>query len=159
MALPYPFRVKEPVSQRMDRLINNNSFMAMSLQQSEEQQRRQSKSKQLSNQNYPLHYFQPIKPSKRHSLALGQIDRISRLDSAVKTNTLLKSEEQVYKNKQLNGSKTASVMSDRMRNILTWMPDQNIEWQDWMHESNSSTSSKKTASASCSHASLRLDKP
>ncbi|CAO0796627.1 unnamed protein product [Mucor circinelloides] len=75
MMLPYPFRVKEPVSQRLERLDSNSSFMAMNLQQPLQQ--RQRASNQSSNQKL-ISQHHPIKPSKRHSLALGQVDQILR---------------------------------------------------------------------------------
>lgn len=128
MVLPYPFRVKEPVAQRLDRLDNNSSFKAINLQQPSNQQRRK-KSNQYDSQKSSSQY-PPIKSSKRHSLALGQIDRILRKNSAVKINTLLWPEEQMYKNNNHGESRTASIISDRTQDIITWMPNQNTEWQD-----------------------------
>ncbi|OAC97573.1 hypothetical protein MUCCIDRAFT_116350 [Mucor lusitanicus CBS 277.49] len=133
MILPYPFRVKEPVSQRLERLDSDSSFMAMNLQQ---QQQQLKKSSAIQDP--------PIQPSKRHSLALGQVDRIVRKNSMIKTDTLLKPQTSAPKSKQHRHSRTASIMSDRTQDIITWMPDQNTEWQDWTQQQQES----ETASSS-----------
>lgn len=142
MMLPYPFRVKEPVSQRLDRLDGNSSFMTMNLQQPSHQ-RRQKKSNTSNSQKSPSE-CQPLKPSKRHSLALGQVDQILRKNSVIKTNTLLRPEEQMYKNNNHGEAKAASIISDRTQDIITWMPDQSTEWQDWMQDTEAGISPKQT---------------
>ncbi|GAN10005.1 hypothetical protein MAM1_0311d09539 [Mucor ambiguus] len=157
MILPYPFRVKEPVSQRLERLDSNSSFMAMNLQQpSQKQQQQQPQQRREKNNQSSISHHQPIKPSKRHSLALGQVDRIARKNSMIKTNTLLKLQEATPKSKQHRHSRAASIMSDRTQDIMTWMPDQNIEWQDWTQEKD--TLDKTTPSGETSMP-LRLHIP
>lgn len=133
MMLPYPFRVKEPVSQRLERLDSNSSFMAMNLQQPLQQ--RQRASNQSSNQKL-ISQHRPIKPSKRHSLALGQVDQILRKNSMIKTDTLLKPQKPAHKSEKYRHSRAGSIMSDRTQDIITWMPDQDTEWQDWMQEND-----------------------
>ncbi|KAI8642163.1 hypothetical protein BD408DRAFT_443680 [Parasitella parasitica] len=142
MALPYPFRVKEPVSQRLDRSARSSSFMSMNSQQSSFQQQQRKKTIRDSNQK-PTSYYQSIRPSKRHSLALGQVDQILRKNSVIKTNTLIKPEEPIYKRKHQVNSRD-SLSSDRTQNIIAWMPDVNSQWQ----ENNSNNSSKKKYSMS-----------
>ncbi|KAL9539381.1 hypothetical protein MBANPS3_010288 [Mucor bainieri] len=153
MLLPYPFRVKEPVSQRLERLESSSSFMAMNLQQPPQQKKQQRQKK--SNQSSVSHH-QPIKPSKRHSLALGQVDRIVRKNSMIKTDTLLKPQETAPRSKQHRHSRTASIMSDRTQDIITWMPDQNTEWQDWRQENDAYG---KTTPSSETNVPLRLHIP
>lgn len=120
------------MSQRLERLDSSSSFTAMNLQQLSHQQQRRKKSKQSST---ALQHH-PIKPSKRHSLALGQVDQIVRKNSMIKTNTLLKPQESGTRSKQHRLSRATSIMSDRTQDIITWMPDQNTEWQDWMQETD-----------------------
>lgn len=140
MMLPYPFRVKEPVSQRLERLDSNSSFMAMNLQQPLQQ--RQRASNQSSNQKL-ISQHHPIKPSKRHSLALGQVDQILRKNSMIKTDTLLKPQKPAHKSEQYRHSRAGSIMSDRTQDIITWMPDQDTEWQDWMQENDTNAPPSK----------------
>ncbi|KAK4513286.1 uncharacterized protein ATC70_011854 [Mucor velutinosus] len=123
MILPYPFRVKEPVSQRLERLDSSSPFMAMNSQQPPQRQWRKK-----SNESSTALQQHPIKPSKRHSLALGQVDRIVRKNSMRKTDTLLKPQEPAPKSKQRGHTRTASVNSDLTQDIITWMPDQNTDW-------------------------------
>jgi hypothetical protein len=146
MVLPYPFRVKEPVAQRLDRLDSKSSFMVMNLQQLSNQQRRK-KSNQSNSQKTSSQY-QPIKLFKRHSLALGQVDQILKKNKMVKINTLLRSEEQMYKNNNRRESRAASIISDRTQDIITWIPDQNTEWQDWMQDTEAGISPKQAPSIS-----------
>jgi hypothetical protein len=91
MPLPYPFRVKQPVSQRMDRLGSSSSFDMLSntSQQVEKNKRSNSVSRKSSSKGSQQSQ-QRIRPLRRHSLALGQVDPIINGNSAVVTNTLLK---------------------------------------------------------------------
>lgn len=104
MNLPYPFRIKEPVSQRLGRM-----------------------------KNAPRDYKEPIRPSKRHSLALGQVDQIfkDKVDTKAEPIRLDQSKllGETYNHPNLQSRKRSD---QHLRSIMTWMPEQPTVWNNWM---------------------------
>jgi hypothetical protein len=116
MTLPYPFRVKEPVSQRLERLDSDSSFMNIV------KSRHHSRSRRKKGSN-DSEYIQQPNIKKRHSLDLGQVDQLLKQDV-------------LLNHRNLKPKRSASVISDRtVEEIMSWVPDKNTVWQDeWKEE-------------------------
>lgn len=107
MKLPYPFREKEPVSQRLGR------------------------TKSISRR-----HKEPIKPSKQHNLALGQVDQILKENPI---GTLLepirhdrsKLLDENYNHPNLWSRKRSD---QNAQDVMTWMPGQATVWNNWMND-------------------------
>lgn len=114
MKLPYPFRIKEPMSQRAIRMESNDPFVkAMGLRKN-------------STENLPT----KNSLEKRHTLSLGQVDRLLHSDRSesgsvkfsVENGNRVKNEYNPYKRSQGLSVKEA-------QEISKWIPEHS-EWED-----------------------------
>lgn len=133
MKLPYPYRTKEPISQRLDR-VNSDDPLRTDFNVSHPPRLEGSKRRNRSVSPRPS--FQHT--LDRHSVALGQIDRLLKsnkdrplVDSlSVERNELIESWNDRYKQYRPR-SRESSVLSGRaVQDILKWIPDQDMVWQD-----------------------------
>lgn len=124
MKLPYPFRVKEPVFQRLERLESDSSFKnIVNSQHSNSQRPRRKKSSRASEYSRSsfIQSNQPIITTKRHSLDLGQVDHLLRQED---TSLLIPI-------KANHPVRSKSIISNRtVEEIMSWVPDKNTVWQD-----------------------------
>ncbi|KAG2198966.1 hypothetical protein INT47_013150 [Mucor saturninus] len=110
--LPYPFRKKEPVSQRLER----------AKPEPEEDHKRPMKSSSM----------------RHNSLALGYMDQLLMKDEInnmevepIEHDTLMLLDE-TYHHPNLRSRKRSDRHSQQ--DIMTWMPDQSTVWNNWMND-------------------------
>lgn len=134
MKLPYPYRTKEPVSQRLDR-VDSSDPPRTDFNVRHPPQLEGSKRRNRSVSPRPS-YFQHT--MDRHSLALGQVDRLLKsnkdrplVDSlSVDRNELIESWNDRYKQYRPRSRKSSVLSGRAVQDILKWIPDQDTVWQD-----------------------------
>ncbi|KAI8050049.1 hypothetical protein BDF21DRAFT_432864 [Thamnidium elegans] len=137
MKLPYPYRTKEPISQRLD-CIDSNDLLQTDFNMKHPPQLEGSKRSNNRNRSVsPRPSFRHIKTLERHSVALGQVDRLlennkdrpsadSLSVEPISNNELIESRNDIYKQ-----YRPMSLSSSRaVQDILKWIPDQDTVWQD-----------------------------
>ncbi|KAI9260312.1 hypothetical protein EDC94DRAFT_610759 [Helicostylum pulchrum] len=131
MKLPYPYRTKEPISQRLDRVDSSDPL------RTDFNVRHPPPGSKRRNRSVSPRPPQ-IKTLNRHSVALGQVDRLLKINKdrpsadslSVECNELVESWNDRYKQYR-PGSRKSSVLPGRaVHDILKWIPDQDTEWQD-----------------------------
>lgn len=144
MQLPYPFRIKEPVSQRAVRMDSNDPFVkAMGLRQ---------------NADSPLGTTKKHS-EKRHTLSLGQVDRLLNAERQEPWSVKFLPEHEGRVKNSYNPYKRSHGLSDKeAQEIAEWIPEQS-EWEnDWAEETygGSSNPFKSPSSPDSNNADLPL---
>lgn len=117
MKLPYPFRLKEPVSQRAVRMDSNDPFVkAMGLRQ---------------NAQSPLETTKRHL-EKRHTLSLGQVDRLLHAERPESWSVKFSPEDEGRVKTSYHRYKRSRGLSDKeAQEIAEWIPE-HTEWEnDW----------------------------
>lgn len=141
MNLPYPYRIKEPKSQRLDRLDANNELTkAFNVKNSPllpNTIKKQNEKAPIVSPRRPV--SRPVKKLlERHSLALGQVDQLLKTNNDRLFNSLsikpipsyeTRSWNNRYKRTQQQSRKNHTPLpSQAVQSILKWIPDHDSVW-------------------------------